>query len=460
MITGGLHVKETTLHSDARDLTTGNISAKLIRFAMPVVAGNVLQALYNLVDMAIVGHYNMAAGMSAVNLGGTITQIIFVIAVALTNGGSVVIGQLWGAKRKEDAEKAAGTVFSVLLLIAVGLTLLTIALRVPLLRAMNTTEAAFDGAVSYLTICAAGTVVVYIYNANSAILRAAGESVQPLVAVAVCAVINLVLDFIMVGRLGMGAAGAAYATVFAQLVSAVLTMIFVRRLGLVRFRLDFFKIDKTILKAMMKIALPNCLQLVMVSVSFAFVNALINEFSTAASAAAGAVSKLGNFAQLPPQAVMTALMALTAQNLGAGNVSNVRQGFRAAAWFGIGVTVIICCVIWIIPGSLIGLMTPDVTVREVGAGFFRWVALSYVFEAILFVLYGVLMGAGYTNITLCCGALSSLLLRYTLALGIIRLTNWGFTGIGVAYALAAFGAACLALWFYLSGRWTKPRVQM
>lgn len=448
------------LHDDPRDLTTGNISAKLIRFAMPVVAANVLQALYNLVDMAIVGHYNMAAGMSAVNLGGTITQIIFVIAIALTNGGSVVIGQLWGAKRKDDAERAAGTVFSVLLLIAVVLSLLTIALRIPLLRAMNTTEAAFDGAVSYLTICAAGTVVVYVYNASSAILRAAGESMQPLIAVAVCAVINLILDLIMVGHFGMGATGAAYATVFAQLVSAVLTTVYVHRLGLVKLRLSFFRIDKFILKAMMKIALPNALQLIMVSVSFAFVNALINEFSTAASAVAGAVSKLGNFAQLPPQAVMTALMALTAQNLGAGNVANVRQGFRTAAGFGIGVTVIICCIIWAIPGTLIGLMTPDETVRTIGNGFFRWVALSYVFEAVLFVLYGVLMGAGYTNITLCCGALSSLFLRYVLALGIIRFTNWGFTGIGVAYALAAFGAACLALWFYLSGRWTKPRVQV
>ena len=453
-------MNETTHHNDARDLTTGNISAKLIRFAMPVVAGNVLQALYSLVDMVIVGHFNMAAGMSAVTLGGTITEIIFVIAIALTNGGSVVIGQLWGAKRKEDAERAAGTVFSVLLLIAVGLTLLTLAVRVPLLRAMNTTEAAFDGAVSYLTICAAGTVVVYIYNANSAILRAAGESVQPLIAVAVCAVINLVLDLVLVGRFGMGVKGAACATVFAQLVSAILTTVYVRRLGLVRFRPDFFKIDRLILKAMMKIALPNCLQLVMVTVSFAFVNALINEFGTSASAAAGAVAKLGNFAQLPPQAIMTALMALTAQNLGAENIDNVRQGFRTAAWFGIGLAVLICCIILIIPGQLIGLLTPDATVREVGITFFRWAAISYVFEAVLFVVYGVLMGAGYTNVTLCCGALSSLFLRYTFALIIVRCTNWGFPGIGVAYVMAAFGAASLALWFYLSGRWTKPRVKM
>ena len=453
-------MEEKTAYSNPRDLTTGRIGAKLIRFALPVIAANLLQALYNLVDMAIVGHYNMAAGMSAVNLGGVITQIIFVIAVALTNGGSVVIGQLLGAKRQEDAEKAAGTVFSMLLIIAVVLTGLTLLLRIPLLRAMNTTPAAFDGAVDYLTICACGTLVVYVYNANSAILRAAGESVQPLIAVAVCAVLNLLLDLLFVGRFGMGPAGAAYATVLAQLLSAALTTVFVKRLGLIRFRADYFRIEKAFVKSMMKIALPNCAQLVLVAISFAFTNSLINGFSTEASAAAGAVSKLGNFAQLPPQAIMSALMALTAQNLGADNIPNIRRGFRAGAGVGIGVTVVICGVIWAIPGALIGLMTPDPGVPAVGAAFFRWVALSYIFESVLFVLYGVLMGAGYTNITLCCGVLSSLVLRYTLAWLFIRFTDWGFPGIGVAYALAALGAMLVALIFYLTGKWTKPRVRV
>ena len=448
------------MQDNMRDLTTGRIGRKLIRFALPVIAANLLQALYNLVDMAIVGHYNMAAGMSAVNLGGTVTQIIFVIAVALTNGGSVVIGQLLGAKRKDDAVKAAGTVFSMLFVIAAVLTAVTLCIRVPLLRAMNTTPAAFDGAVSYLGICAAGTIVVYIYNANSAILRAAGESVQPLIAVAICAVLNLVLDLLMVGKLGMGPAGAAYATIISQFISAALTAVFVRRLGLIRFRAENFRIEKSFVKSMMKIALPNCVQLVLVALSFAFVNSLINTFSTEASAAAGAVSKLGNFAQLPPQAIMSALMALTAQNLGADNIPNIKRGFRAGAGVGIGVTVVICCLIWAFPGKLIGLMTPDETVPAVGAAFFRWVALSYIFESVLFVLYGVLMGAGYTNITLCCGVLSSIVLRYTLAWAFIRFTDWGFPGIGVAYALAALGAMLVALVFYLSGRWTKPRVRV
>ena len=453
-------MEENTTKTDYRDLTTGRIGKKLIRFALPVIAANLLQALYNLVDMAIVGHYNMAAGMSAVNLGGTITQIIFVIAVALTNGGSVVIGQLLGAKRKDDAVRAAGCVFSLLFMIAAVLTAVTLCIRVPLLRAMNTTPAAFDGAVAYLTICVSGTVVVYIYNANSAILRASGESVQPLIAVASCAVLNLILDLILVGKLGMGPAGAAYATIFSQFVSAVLTTVFVRRLDLIRFRPEYFRIEKRFVKSMMKIALPNCVQLVLVALSFAFVNSLINEFSTEASAAAGAVSKLGNFAQLPPQAIMSALMALTAQNLGADNIPNIRQGFKAGAGVGIGVTAVICCIIWAIPGKLIGLMTPDPSVPAVGAAFFRWVALSYIFESVLFVLYGILMGAGYTNITLCCGILSSIVLRYTLAWLFIRFTDWGFPGIGVAYALAALGAMLVALTFYLSGRWTRPRVRV
>lgn len=446
--------------TDYRDLTSGRIGAKLIRFALPVIAANVLQAVYSLVDMAIVGHYNMAAGMSSVNIGGTIMQIIFVIAIGLTNGGSVVIGQLLGARRREDAEKAAGTVFSLLIVIAAVLTALTLILRIPLLQAMKTTDEAFEGAVSYLTICAAGTVVVYIYNANSAILRAAGESVQPLIAVAVCALLNFALDMLMVGKFGLGPAGAAYATVFSQLVSAVLTTVFVRKLGLIRFRADYFRIEKAFVKSMLKIALPNCVQLVLVSLSFAFVNSLVNGFGTVASAASGAVSKLGSFAQLPPQAIMSALMALTAQNLGANNIANIKRGFRAGAFVGIGITAVISILIWIMPANLIGLLTPDEAVAETGKTFFRWVACSYICESVLFVLYGVLMGAGFTNITLICGALSSIVLRYTLAWVFSHYTSWGFPGIGVAYLCAAFGAMLVALIFYLSGRWTKPRVKV
>jgi len=453
-------MSENALHENYRDLTTGRIGRKLIRFALPVIAANLLQALYSLVDMSIVGRYNLAPGMSAVNVGGSIIQIILVIAMAMTNGGSVVVGQLLGAKRKEDATKAAGTVFSILFVIAIVLTAITLIFRVPLLRAMNTTEEAFAGALAYLTICACGSIMVYIFNANSAILRAAGESVQPLIAVAVCTVINLVLDLLMVGQFGMGPAGAAYATIISQTVSAVLTTIFVKRLGLIEFKVGYFAIDKRFIKSMMKIALPSCLQLVLVTLSFAFVNALINEIGTAASAAAGAVSKLGSFATLPPQSIMSALMALTAQNLGANNIPNIRKGLRAGAGVGIGVTVVVCCIIWAIPGRLIGLMTPDVAVAQAGATFFRWVGLSYLFESVLFVLYGILMGAGYTNITLLCGVMSSLVLRYTLAWIFTRFTNWGFAGIGVAYALAALGAMLVAVAFYLSGRWTKPRVKV
>lgn len=453
-------MSESAVHDNYRDLTTGRIGGKLIRFALPVIAANLLQALYSLVDMAIVGHYDLAPGMSAVNVGGSIIQIILVIAMAMTNGGSVVVGQLLGAKRKEDATKAVGTVFSILFAMAVVFTAVTLIFRMPLLRAMNTTEAAFDGAVAYLTICACGTIMVYIFNANSAILRAAGESVQPLIAVAICTVLNLVLDLLMVGRFGMGPAGAAYATVISQTISAVLTTIFVKRLGLIEFKAEYFSIDKRFIKLMMKIALPFCLQLVLVTLSFAFVNALINELGTAASAAAGAVSKLGSFATLPPQSIMSALMALTAQNLGANNIPNIKKGFRAGAGVGIGVTVIICCIIWAIPGRLIGLMTPDTAVAEAGTAFFRWVGLSYMFESVLFTLYGILMGAGYTNITLLCGVMSSLVLRYTLAWTFLRFTSWGFAGIGVAYALAALGAMVVAVSFYLSGRWTKPRVKV
>lgn len=453
-------MEEKIMAENYRDLTTGRIGSKLIRFALPVIAANLLQALYNLVDMAIVGHYNMAPGMSAVNLGGSITHIIFVIAMAMTNGGSVVIGQLLGAKRKEDAAKAAGTVFTLLIAIAIVLTTLVLALRVPLLRAMNTTEEAFAGALSYLTICASGTIVVYIYNANSAILRAAGESVQPLIAVAVCAVVNLILDWIMVGYFGMGPAGAAYATIFSQLLSAILTFIFVKRLGLVQCKASFFRLDKRFLNSLFKIALPNCVQLLLVALSFAFVNSLINQFGTEASAAAGAVSKIGNFAQLPPQSIMNALMALTAQNLGANNIPNIKQGLRAGAKVGIGATLVICCIIWAVPGGLIGLLTPDQAVIAAGTTFFRLVGLSYIFESVLFTLYGVLIGAGYTNITMLCGIMSSLVLRYTLAWLFTRFTNWGFPGIGVAYVLAAMGAMIVAVSFYFSGRWTKPRVKM
>ncbi|MGN1452181.1 MAG: MATE family efflux transporter, partial [Eubacteriales bacterium] len=309
------------------DLTQGSVTKKLIRFSLPFLLSNLIQALYSVADMLIVGWFRGDTAISGVSLGSQITMLVTNLVVGFTVGGTVLISQYFGAKKHRDVNEAIGTLFSLLIGASVLLTAVFMLLADPLLRLLQTPKEAFGEAHSYLFICLCGTIFIFGYNAVSSILRGLGDSKSPFWFVMIACVANIGLDFLFVGALGRSSDGAALATVIAQAISLVLSIIWLIKRG---FSFDFKpksfipKMDKV--KLIFKLGLPSSIQNTISSISFMLMTALANNYGGVdASTAIGVVGKFNSFAILPAIAMSSSVSSMAGQNIGAGYFDRAKK---------------------------------------------------------------------------------------------------------------------------------------
>lgn len=445
--------------TDRNDLTTGSIARKVTAFALPIMGMNLLQAVYNLADMIVVGRFIGPAGMSAVSIGGQVTMLILLICTGLSNGCSVIVADSVGRRADKEIRVYIGSMLTFLTILALALTALVTLLRDPLLYTLRTPPESYAQTRDYLTVCMAGTVFVYAYGLLSAALRGSGESLHPLLFVCVTTAENILLDLLFVGVLGWNAAGAAAATVVSQITSAVLVAVFTaKRTALFDFRWKSFRIDGRRLRRTLAVGLPQAAQFVCTTISFLLIAALINTFGVNASAAAGAASKLGTFGILPGQACMAAIVTLTAQNLPGGQYGRIRQGVACCIGLSMSAAAVFFLLCQVIPGVMYSLFTSDPEVTRTGSTYLRIYAVSFLDETVMFCLFGVLTGAGYTLVTMAAAVSQAFLVRCVLAFCLSRYTALGFNGIAVAYSAAPILGLSIAGLFLLSGKWKTPRV--
>ena len=448
------------IKTDMRDLTVGNVALKTIAFAVPIIITNLLQALYNIADMAIVGHFIGSAGMSAVNIGGQVTMIILVFCQGVSNGGGILVSNLFGAKKKELIPKVVGTMLSFFFLLALFFIVLVLALGVPILKGLDTPPEAFAGTKTYLFICIAGTVFIYFYNVLAAVLRGIGESFRPMIFVAITVALNIGLDALFVGPLHMGVAGAALATIISQFVSMCMAIWYVRKLGLFDFKLPSFKIDKDFLKVTLKIGIPQGLQFALTNISFLMIMGFINPYGVAASAATGAVTKIGTFAVLPAQALMTGLVTMTAQNIPVEQYQRILKSMFVSMGISLLFTGFIFLLAHLIPEAMLGIFTSDPEVIAIGSEYLKILTISYMIESLMFCLYGIITGGGHTYYVFGCAILSAFIIRFTFSWIFSTYTSLGLMGIGWAYVLAPACSGLAALIFILTGKWKQNRVKV
>ncbi|HBT64451.1 MAG TPA: MATE family efflux transporter, partial [Ruminococcaceae bacterium] len=314
------------------DLTKGSVTKHLLRFSLPFLASNLLQAFYNMADMLIVGRFDGPVGASAVGTGGTVTILLINMISGLAVGGTVMIAQYIGARKQEEMEKTVGTMFTLYGVAAAVLTVVMLLAGKHILNLLNTPSESFSETLSYLNICMSGTVFVFGYNAVSAVLRGMGDSRHPLIFVLIATITNIVLDLIFVGPLDMGAAGAAWATIIAQALSFILAVIFLRRNN---FLFDFhprsFRIDKKIALQLLKIGLPTSLQGTLVSFSFMWLTRLANDIAGIVGQTSLSVAgKVNSVAILPSIAMQASVSSMAGQNLGAGKPDRARKTMLVA----------------------------------------------------------------------------------------------------------------------------------
>lgn len=396
-----------------RNLTKGSVFHNLIYFSLPYLLSCFLQTFYGLADLFITGQYNGAADISAVSIGSQVTHMLTVIIVGLAMGTTVTISRAVGADKRELAAKGIGNTVLLFALVAVFAMVLLVASVDVIIAVVSTPEEAVAQTRSYLMICFAGVPFITAYNVISSILRGLGDSKSPMYFVAVAGVLNVLLDILCIGSLGMGTAGAALATIIAQAMSVVFALFALkkRKPGITICRQDF-AFDRPVLSAILKVGVPIAIQDGLIQVSFLVITVIANQRGIVAAASVGIVEKIISFLFLVPSAMLSSVSAITAQNAGAGQHDRGKKvlcyGIGISVFFGIAAALV--CQICAEP--LLGLFVQDdAAVVEMGSQYLRAYVLDCIFAGIHFCFSGYFCAYGKALVSFMQNLLSILLIR-------------------------------------------------
>ena len=342
------------------DMTEGTIWKQLVLFALPLLAGNVFQQLYNTVDSIVVGNFVGADALGAVTSVAPAINTLVGLFMGMSSGASVVISQFFGARNNTQLRKSVHTSIVTTTLLAFVFMLVGYYMTPPMLRFMKTPDSITPLATTYLRIYFLGILGLMIYNMGSAILRAVGDSRRPLYFLILTSIMNVVLDLLFVIVFHLGVAGVAYATIISQFVSAILIMIVLfRSQECYSLRWNEMKIDQSMLGRIVYIGLPAGLQMAITSFSNVFVQSYINNFGAASTSGWGAYGRIDSFVILPMQSLALAATTFVGQNAGAGRIERIRTGIRTTLTLAIACTLAVCIPEFIIAPHVISLFSRD-----------------------------------------------------------------------------------------------------
>ncbi len=441
-----------------RDLTEGNVLKLLILFAAPLFVSNILQAVYNIVDMVVIGQVIGGHGMSAVSTGGNILHILTFLAMGFSSAGQVLIARFVGADNMDAVKKTIGTMFTMLLAMSVGMAVLCFCIRDTILRLVNTPLEAYEYTMDYTVICILGLVFIYGYNAVSAILRGMGDSKRPFYFVGVAAVMNLILDIVFVVFLHMEVMGAALATVIGQGFSFLFSLVYLYRkkeqFGF-DFKLTSFIPDSVVMKQLFALGIPMALQSAAISISQTVVNAWVNSFGVVSSAIAGIYSKLNMMMGVLSNAVTTAAASMVGQNLGAKKYKRVPRILVTAFFLSATMACICSLALYFYPNAIFELFTQDMEVVLAASVIILPNILNFAGCAGRAFAFSLINGSGNAKLNLAVAILDGMLSRIGIAYLLGFVLGWGPLGFWMGDALAGFVPLLISGVYYLSGRWKK-----
>ena len=372
-----------------QSMTTGKIAPLLITFALPLMAGNIFQELYTVVDTMIVGQFLGVAALAAVGNGGWITWMLLGAVQGFTQGFANPVAQAFGAGDKERVRKNMANSIVLTAVISILLLILGESVMIPLLKLLNTPAEIFDMSLLYLRIYYAGTPVIMAYNYAACHLRALGNSKDPLVAMIIASLTNIVLDILFVGPMGMGIAGAVIATVISQVVAAVYSFICLFKIDFVYFKREYFVPDAQLSGNLLYMGLPMALQNVILSVGGLIVQFIVNQYGIIFIAGMTATNRLYGLLETAGISYGYAISTYVGQNRGAGEITRVRKGVKTGFVIGILTSIVIAAVMLLFGKNILMLFISG-TAEEIAATMtvaYRYLVIMSVLLPTLYCLH-------------------------------------------------------------------------
>lgn len=441
------------------NFTEGKIFVPLLQFAMPTLATLLLQTAYGAVDMMIVGLFATAADASAISTGSWIMTIITSLVAGLATGTTVLLGRRLGEGKAREAGSIIGTSISLFACISLVLTCVVVGFAPQIAGLMQAPEEAMAATVTYIRICAAGSVFIVAFNVLGSIFRGIGNSTVPLLTVSIACVTNIVVDYLLVAVLGMATAGAAIATVLAQMLSVILSLAIVRKKKL-PFRVE--KKDLSLRREntseIVRLGLPVALQDVLVNLSFLVLTAIVNSLGVVISAGVGVAEKLCGFVLLAPSAFSQTMTSIVAQNMGAQKPQRAKKalGYGIASSLAVGAVAA-----WFsaFHGDIMAsLFSSDGAVVEAAAQYLKAYAIDTLLTSVMFCMVGYFNGCGKTGFAMLQGIVGAFCVRIPVAYIMSRQVPANLFHIGLATpaSSALQTILCVAYYWYLSRK--KPEL--
>ena len=372
-----------------KNLTTGSVFKNIVFFSLPYLLSYFLQTLYGMADLFIIGQFDGTASTTAVSIGSQVMHMLTVMIVGLAMGSTVSIGQSVGANDKKRAAVHIGNTVTLFLSLSVVLTVVLVLLVHPIVNIMSTPTEAVSGTVAYLTICFIGIPFITAYNVISSIFRGLGDSKSPMYFIAVACVANIGLDYLFMGAMRMGPAGAALGTTLAQAISVVFALVVIlRRESGISVDKSHFKPKKPVLGNILKIGVPIAVQDGLIQVAFVVITIIANRRGLTDAAAVGIVEKIISFVFLVPSSLLSTVSALGAQNIGAHKPERAVATLRYAICIAVGFGLIVSGLVQVVAEPVVGLFTSDSAVQMAGGQYFRGYIWDCIFAGIHFSFSG------------------------------------------------------------------------
>lgn len=440
-----------------KDLTTGKESKLILQFVAPMLLGNLFQQMYNIVDSIIIGNYIGKEALAAVGASFPIIFALISMVIGFATGATIMIAQYFGAKQMEQVKKTIDTMYIVMFVASLALSVLGILFSESIFRLIQLPEDVLPQATLYMKIYISGLIFFFGFNGTAAILRGLGDSKTPLYFMVISTIMNVILDLLFVIVFKWGIAGVAVATIISQGGAFITSILYLNKThDIVKLSLFKLKFDRQIFKTSVKIGLPSGFQQTFVAIGLIAIVWIVNLFGTDVIAAFSIAMRIDSLASLPAMNFAAALSTFVGQNLGANKVERVRKGLIATFIMTSIVSVSISLLAIFFSRYLMGAFTQDPNVIDVGSKYLIIVSSFYIVFSAMFVLNGVMRGAGDTLIPMFITLVALWLVRIPVSYFLSQ--KMGETGIWWAIPIGWFLGMILSYFYYMSGKWKKKAI--